>query len=182
MTHIPIKFERRIIDTLNGALNKHLIDNFIVIRRVDGSRLSNDEIMRLTRPYFKSAIPENHWEETPMQKQFSETIRMATESSDEAEAARMFVGTICPMCNSVEEGPDGPVGKGVALYNSDQMVVAFIAGQQWLHDRIARSIPLPNLDIVGAMDLLRRFIYALPKDLSIETAIKYLSEQKIKED
>lgn len=123
-----------------------------------------------------------HREETPVEKQFSETIRMATESSDEAEAARMFVGTIYPMCYSVEEGPDGPVGKGMALYDSGQMVVAFIAGQQWLHDRIARSIPLPNLDIVGAMDLLRRFIYALPKDLSIETAIKYLSEQKIKED
>ncbi len=181
---MKLDIERRILDTLNGALNKQLIDNFKVIRRVDGSELSETEIMRLTRPYFRAAgiseMPttpaesnELHWDETPEQKQFSGTIRMAAKSSDEVEAARCFVGTIYPMCNAVSESPDG---KSMSLYNSDQMIVAFVAGQQWLRDRCAKFAPLDTLTLEGAMNLLWRFLTALPEDWTVENAIKFMLE------
>lgn len=135
-----LNFER-IADTANGALNKHLIDNFIVTRRIDGSELSEKQIMQLTRPYFKMAEytedsdqqkdVEFRWEETPIQKQFDAVIKSASKMNEETEAAKHFVDTLIPMCEPVSE--DGQ--NQMALYNYDQMVCAFIAGLQWIRNR-----------------------------------------------
>lgn len=175
--------ERKILDTLNGSLNKQLIDNFKVTRRSDGSELSDAEIMQLTCPYFKAAQcsynpaecndDEPHWSETPVQKQFGETIKMAAESSDVGEAARMSVGTIYPMCSAISEHSGE---EGVSLYNIDQMIVSFLAGHQWLQDRINRKIPL-EITAEGAMDILKEFLNSIPKGWTIEQAIEHLKNQ-----
>lgn len=171
--------DKKIIDTLNGALNKQLIENFTVIRN-DGTVLSDDEVMQLTRPYFKAIIHaeeqpdegEFHWEETPVQKQFSETQRLAVSETEEAAAARVFVETVVPMCNACCE--DGKTG--MSLYNGDQMILAFVRGQQWLRDRIAQRVPLDTITAEGAMNVLKDFLYAIPNDWSIEQAIEHLKE------
>ena len=113
------------------------------------------------------------YEEPDYKTQFGATIKMAAESSDEVEAARCFVGTIFPMCNTISESPDGP---SMSLYNADQMVAAFVAGQQWLRERCAQFAPLDTLTLEGAMNLLRQLLVALPEDWSLENAVEFMQE------
>ena len=176
-------FEQRISDTLNGALNKRLIDNFKVTRRTDGSELSDAEIKQLTRPYFKMTEYEEeserhdsdefHWEETTEQKQFYATTKLAVRETDNVKAAKAFVESIFPMLNACSETPGE---EGMSLYNGEQMISAFVAGQQWLIERIYQAIPLDTLTIDGAFTLLKEFIYAIPKGWSIEQAIEHLKQ------
>ena len=181
---MELNIERRILDTLNGALNKQLIDNYKVIRRINGSELSETEIMLLTRPYFKAVehtyneSGEIHWQETTMQKQFGATIKMAAEAGDAAEAARMFVGTICPMCSAISEHPDD---ESMSLYNSDQMLVSFMAGQEWLRNRCASLLPLvTSITLESACKLLQQILVAIPENMTVDTAIRIISEYKTK--
>lgn len=171
--------EKRILDTLNGALNKQLCDNYIVARRSDGSILSDREIFMLTRPCFSAGVLEEpaesygiHWDETPVEKQFAATIRMAADETDEVKAARMFVGSIYPMCGAISESQEG---ESTSLYNADQMISAFVAGKQWLRERCAQYVPR-GMTLDGAMELLWKLLVALPKDWSLENAVKFMQE------
>lgn len=95
---------------------------------------------------------------------------MATKKTA-AAAARMFVETIFPMCNAASESPEGP---GMLLYNADQMILTFVAGQQWLRDRCAMLIPLGNLTLEGGFAPLKDFLYSIPKGWSIGQVIEHL--------
>ena len=111
------------------------------------------------------------WTLTPAMKQFAATVDLAREETKEAEAAKVFKDSIIPMF--VTAGDENH--EGMEYYNGEQMIVSFIAGQQWLRDRIARRIP-KACTIETAFDLLREFLFAIPREWTIKQAVEYLKK------
>lgn len=94
-----------------------------------------------------------------------------TEESKVAKAAKAFIENLAPTCYD-----------GMPLYNREQVKTAFMAGRRGLINEIYRAIPLDTLTIDGAFNLLKEFIYSIPKGWSIEQAIEHLKQIDNKED